>query len=712
MSIYRRGAVYWWCRSVALGNCQLKAIKLRVSLKTSDKSEAKRRAAMLEVELAMVVVKFPVSETKVPPEQIRAIFKQAAEYKRDQIVDIQTRPQFNDAEHRRYNTAYSRIFGAIAHTGGTPDNPKTLALALNDEQLDEDERDLIRQLAVLHGIPTEAVKSYSYDPNSSKQNVAMIDRQQCMSKPAVAPRLVMNYMENAELTNTPVHQKIALAVTAAAYGKACIEANQRLGFLKDNAEFVIPVSLQTQMGWNAEEDLLLRQPSAEANVVRGVHAHPTTDDGIATPEVAPLPAAATPVQPPRHSSVDPQLPPTITPGTIDLKLSELCQRAITEYSRTKTWANSAQRNARVITDIFVTENGDLRVSEITRNHLLLLDARLKKMPAVWGKSREDRQGGLRHVFQRGEHLAAYWAADAIKAEREKLPKVGLSAGTYNRHIKTLKQVLDFVEVIAEIDKTQIYALSNVSFARLHEVDGRRKNKRKPVPFASELQTLISGPIHTGCASASARFLAGSEVIHDGAYWVPLLLTVYGPRSNEFCQMPLANAKIDACEAFFSIRESIHQTIKTAPSDRDLPIAPKLLELGFADYVRALKARGEFWLFPEFNTTKVPARKRFREMVFVPMLDHHFPNGTSNAFLDKDIDTQSLRKFATTFLRKHKPEIELGVRQSYFGHSKKTTLEESYEDDHTLDELMPCVLRMQQLIMHLKPFPLKMRPLLF
>ena len=130
---------------------------------------------MLEVELAVVVVKFPVSETNVLPEQFRAIFKEAVEYKRDQIADIQTRPPFNDAEHRRYNTAYSRIFGAIAHTGRTPDNPGTLVLALDDEHLDENERDLIRQLAVFHGIPTEAIKSYSFDPNSSKQNVAMID---------------------------------------------------------------------------------------------------------------------------------------------------------------------------------------------------------------------------------------------------------------------------------------------------------------------------------------------------------------------------------------------------------------------------------------------------------------------------------------------------------------------------------------------------------
>ena len=77
MSVYRRGAVYWWCRSVALGNFQLEAIRLRVSLKTSDKSEAKRRAAMLEVELNMVAVRFPASEATVLSGQLLVMYKQA-----------------------------------------------------------------------------------------------------------------------------------------------------------------------------------------------------------------------------------------------------------------------------------------------------------------------------------------------------------------------------------------------------------------------------------------------------------------------------------------------------------------------------------------------------------------------------------------------------------------------------------------------------------
>ena len=75
-----------------------------------------------------------------------------------------------------------------------------------------------------------------------------------------------------------------------------------------------------------------------------------------------------------------------------------------------------------------------------------------------------------------------------------------------------------------------------------------------------------------------------------------------------------------------------------------------------------------------------------ELVFKPLLAHHFPTGTSVTIYDKDIDTRSFRKFATTYLRKGKPKIELGIRQAFFGHARTTTLEDMYEDDPSLDEL--------------------------
>jgi hypothetical protein len=659
---------------------------------------------MLEVELDMVAVKFPARERAVSPPQLRVIFKEALEYKRDQIAHIQARPPFHDDEHRRYNTAYSRIFGAIARTGSSIDHPATLALALDDAQLGQPERELIQQLAVLHGPRTQAVDIHLFDPTTGTHGMKTVHRTIAASNPPVAPRHVQQYLANAGLDETPVNRKIGLAVAAAASGRACIEANQRLGVATDDADFVVPISLQLQMGLKAEQDL--PKPVAE----------PTVNTGAApnsiqlTPEHA-LTAANDQALPPLPASQPTTLLHTVSalpvPGMVNLRLSEVCKRAVEENMRSRSWADSAQRNAKVITDIFIAENGDLQMSDITRDHLLALDARLKKLPAVWGKSREDRAGGLKHVFQRGEALAAAWAADPIKAELDGLAKVGLSPGTYNRHMNTLKQLLDFVEIIAEIDKGQSYVRPNVSFLRLHETDPRPKNKRKPQPPASEVHTLLSGPFFTGCKSATERFTPGNLVFHDAGYWVTIKLILYGVRSNELCQMPLSSIVLDAPVPYFRIQASLHQSIKTCASDRDLPIAPLLMDLGFGDYVEALRARGEFWLYPELNRTKVIPRKTFRDRFFVPLLAHHFPDGTSNAFPNKEIDSQSMRKFTTNYLRKSVPSIEFGIRQSYFGHEKKAALEKTYEDDHSVDELLPCAVHMQGLISHLKPFPLRL-----
>jgi hypothetical protein len=665
---------------------------------------------LLEVELDMVAVRFPVREAGVTPNQLCAIFKEALEYKRDQIAHIQATPPYNDDEHRRYNTAYSHIFGAIAHTGLTPDNPEILALALNDERLDRADRELIEQLAVIHGTPKKELYASLSSPTTGENSFIRANYEERLARPAIAPRLITHYLENADVANTPVHQKIALSVAAAAYAKACLDANQRLGVAADHSEFVMPISLQVQMGLKPEQNLPKRTADTETDRIQPKSAIPAATE-VATNDNAHSPSQAVAASPPVLAPVQahPQAGSAI-PGAIDLHISEVCTRAISEYRRSRKWDVSAQRNARVITDIFTTENGDLRMSEIKRNHLLKLDDRLNKMPTIWGKSREDRAGGLRHVFSRGEQLAAQWEADEVKAECDGVDPVGFASGTYNRHMNALKRVLNFVNVIADIDPEQTYLRPIVSFAELHEDDDRPSNRRKPVPLESELHTLLSGPIFTGCQSLNRRLTAGNTVFHDGGYWATLLLTIYGARSNEFCQMPLTNVNIDAPIPFFRICNSTHRRIKTLASNRDLPIAPKLIELGLIEYVRALRARGETWLFPEFNTTNVPARKRYLETFFTPLLAHHFPDGTSNAFSDKDIDTQSLRKFAATYLRKSNPKIVLAERQTYFGHAKTTTLEDTYEDDHTVEELMPCVLHMQTLIDHLQPFPLLLAPL--
>lgn len=86
-------------------------------------------------------------------------------------------------------------------------------------------------------------------------------------------------------------------------------------------------------------------------------------------------------------------------------------------------------------------------------------------------------------------------------------------------------------------------------------------------------------------------------------WVPLIALYMGMRINEICQLYVADV--------VTIREEGHPTfsalsvsgdregqhIKTPYARRVMPVHPKLIELGFLDYVRDVQASGHVHLFP-------------------------------------------------------------------------------------------------------------------
>ncbi|MGR5251098.1 site-specific integrase [Vibrio astriarenae] len=79
------------------------------------------------------------------------------------------------------------------------------------------------------------------------------------------------------------------------------------------------------------------------------------------------------------------------------------------------------------------------------------------------------------------------------------------------------------------------------------------------------------------------------------YWVPLLLRYTGARLNEICQL----LGVDVFERdgiwFITIRATVEgQVIKTANSERIIPISDELIRLGFIDFAKSTDGS----LFPE------------------------------------------------------------------------------------------------------------------
>lgn len=643
----------------------------------------------------MVAVTMPERADQPDAKQLASIYQEALRFKIEQIERIQSRPPFDDHLHAASNKAYALLYGAIARSGtfpeiGTPGADRLLP----DPDLISTEQEVLNEILQMHA-PSRSTEALEAVASASRQAIGEDEAsaRPALGYPIIAPRFISNYLANAGLPETPENRRIALALAASAYGDACNQAHALLQqHIDDGQDSVMP-------------SVLARLIFGNQNSMSTGDRLTNLDKAASLPNVKDQGAEQTGLK--AHLSA---LAPAPSPSDslIDLTISEVCEMAVGEMAGSGAWRDSAQRNAKVITILFIAVNGDLRMSEINRTHLVALNNRLKTMPTIWGKCREDREGGIAAVFRRGDVLATQWAANPDRARLERLPKVGLAAATHNRHINTLGQLFKYVADLEDCDGNKTHVHPRVSFSKLTVTDKRRKNKRKPIPQDEELRKLLSGPLFSGCKDQDDRFTPGPYVFHDGGYWVPLMLVVYGARSNELCQMPLMDVFEDAPIPYFVIREDTARKLKTESSTRWLPIAPKLIDLNFLKYVRALKERGEYWLFPEFNQTRMPPRKAFSDRIFSKLLEYHFPDGTSGLFEDKDIDTQSMRKVVTTCMRQGRPKIDLGIRQYFIGHSRSTTIEEVYEDDPSLEELLPCVKKTQKLIAHVTAFPLRLR----
>ncbi|KGI76885.1 hypothetical protein LF63_0113240 [Oleiagrimonas soli] len=85
------------------------------------------------------------------------------------------------------------------------------------------------------------------------------------------------------------------------------------------------------------------------------------------------------------------------------------------------------------------------------------------------------------------------------------------------------------------------------------------------------------------------------------YWAPLIAFYTGMRVNEIAQLYVADIDRVGKTPCFSIapyRDGQH--LKSANAERHMPIHPKLIELGFMDYVADVKAAGCKHLFPGLN----------------------------------------------------------------------------------------------------------------
>lgn len=644
-NIYQRGTVKWWRRSVTYRSLDLAPIMVRISLRTSSPGEAKARAAFLETEFGTVeAVIEKTLKTVMTQDDLKAVYHTAFKAALDRYILKQaSMPMFADT-HAASNLVYARYFTLLTECLEPPEADENLRRQLQDKGMSEQDAEALFLTVAQHG-----------------------------RSPAIGFNYISDYLRQSGVKPTDENLRNVGRAVASAYRNACLEASAAMGRpIAKGLVWPIPSGLEHMLGIKNSE---ASQPGNEATST----ALSESSGAGATPQLT--------SEVKEHHG-------------IDVRISELAAAAIKHKTASGEWREDRDRDVNAAVALFIAANGDLMCSEMRQRHVSAMTALFPRLPTRYGHLKSDLEGGIAAALQRGDALRVKWKKDSAKAERDQLPTVGLSAPTHNKHLTWLSALVTFAEGHG-------YVVPAISPAKARAKVKKIKGPKRPPWAISDLHKLFQAPVWTGCAGLWQRFTPGNLVIHDGAYWGLLLVAATLGRSEEPSGLMLDDIFEDASIPYVWFRDNPYRLLKNGQSDRKLPICPQLVELGFLDFVRAMRRLGHDLLFPEFNS-KSGFDHEVYDKVFEPLRKLVFPQGTSAKQGRKDVDVHSIRSRGLSVLRDLR--FDPGVRQYLSGHVPDGETAASYEENPSMEVLLPLVTALgDKLLPKMQAFPLNLRP---
>jgi integrase len=334
------------------------------------------------------------------------------------------------------------------------------------------------------------------------------------------------------------------------------------------------------------------------------------------------------VETPQAPAAPPQAAP-VSAGQGGSLLSHLVKDWATEKARA-SWVPKTEHEHRVWMGHFISMTGDRPLAAYGKAEAVAFKRVLMGLPANWSKL-----GPLR--------------GQAVQEAAERARELGLAPMSD----KNLNKLLGYVGSFWTWAAKHFDDCPPNPFRGL-KVDMRKRNVRDDRdPFTlAELRAIFSAPLYTGCASAREWATAGALVPRDaGRYWVPLVCLFSGARSGEIIQLYTADVREEHGVQYFDINgEGPDKRLKTPNSKRNIPVHPRLVELGFMEHVERRRKAGERRLFPELpmgadGYYSSPFSKhygRFLKSVGVKTRKnafHSFRHSFEDACRDSDIATE-------------------------------------------------------------------------
>ena len=556
--VYKRGSVYWWRRRLPLGMGVHASLRLEFSLNTKELERA--RVVAPEVTLASHRLLPSLRHEMISPEDAKKILIQVAKkhsFHLDGVMSFGSGAAINVASKRSSETCSGWAFRLFAAQGSNatvgPDEERELRAAGLDAEMIQGVRETI-----------DFMKSSGFD------QVGRLQLEAILKEHNIAP--VEVHIRQAE--------KLYLRGMAAAL-------------------------LNTERRWSGvrpDDIALLNAALADdtaAPPVSGISPPPATPPSTwaatrtpftpllvqavqaVTAAPAPIPTiAATVSETEDEFDLDDEDEAELELRSSDKGLVEIVREAAVEKVATEEWGIDMIKQQVAVAKLLVRFVGHDQPARMRQRNIAEFRSLLFKLPKSHGKSPNDHIIPLSEILGRAKDLPP--------------EKVGLSPTTINRYMTQIGNIVD------------ICKHAGYPFGDFEGVSGLRTKRRGDVRnergrFSNEeIRKIFSLPVWEGAAGPDDRFVNGAEVLHDAAYWVPLLAIYIGARRAEMCGLLLSEIETDLELPCIRIEKNAIRKLKNEQSKRRVPIHPELIRLGFLRYVEELRTLGHELLFPELK----------------------------------------------------------------------------------------------------------------
>jgi integrase len=372
------------------------------------------------------------------------------------------------------------------------------------------------------------------------------------------------------------------------------------------------------------------------------------------------------------------------PPTKETSITKLTEKMIGEKATLGEWNEKTQRQVKSIVDTFVEMIGDDHVRSLSQSRVAEYRSLLLALPRTYGKGQHDKKTPLSVWLER---------AKGLKKEEK-----GRAAGTLNRHLSQLQEVLVYIAAQGH----KIPDFTGVSNLRAKQ-NGRARDQRNPFS-PQDLAAIFKQPPWTGCASFDDRMSPGVEVYHDAMSIVPYLARYTLARREEICGLEVEDVLEENGIPYIFIRPNEHRPVlKNAQSMRRVPLIDEVVRLGLLRYHAEIKRLGYRLLFPELRAAS--DRTPFGDVFYgdwIKIQNAAVPNATEErkAF-------HSFRKVGGADLKDALVPSEL--RADILGHGGTNVTEERYASAAKLEQVLGALQLLPIVTGHIETKDIFLRP---